>query len=416
MIISRNIIENVAKEAILVHKEDKHAESYIREQREVQLNYLYALVLFLYNLDKLKDSIFTVKNNLFYLPVYLDNSYPFDFLCQDLGLKDTFTLGGNGTYSFNETSEQVKIFLEVFERKIKQKKETIQKQNIEERFKGFYADLIFHLKKDVTSCKYLPEHYFPVKLKELPVEEAHWLNEVVAAYKNDPRYKRAKITDKKFFEKYHKTCSYFTNVLESGTDFLVFSIQFRIQNQHTLSGNLFRDFKHDFLNYRRGYKKLASIAGSIGYWELDQKSNLAFRMYFIVPDIGLDVMEWQEDIIYYWENILFDRFIKKYKLANSNLVFMANSVPLSLSYKNFKGKSIKISKKHKARIQDFCQTVVAYIVLSELYFYPYPLQLRLHAVRQIDSKVDTTKPIVITNKNKTSRVFRGHIKKENTKD
>ena len=65
------------------------------------------------------------------------------------------------------------------------------------------------------------------------------------------------------------------------------------------------------MNAIRGYRQLAQISGYMGFWDLAENNNLCFRMMFIVPDVGIEVDEWIEDISYYWENIYFNKIREK---------------------------------------------------------------------------------------------------------
>lgn len=399
------IIENIFSEIIFCQNNRIDRTEKVDISRKYELNYLYALVLFLHQIDKLKDNLFSIKNNLFELSIYTEDLYPFDFLCEDLGLERRLEVGISTVYTFHESSEQVELFLEILSEKI-----IVKEKAIEDRLFGFLKKDQFLSKSEAAHYKHLSKEFFPLKVNKLSVENGDWLNEIVAAYKSDQRNIKAKVVDKKFIQKYISYCDYFEQILSDSGEFLVFSIHFIAKNLKNYNKISLGSIKQQFLNYLRGYKRLSLIAGYMGYWELDSNNQLAFRIYFIVPNTGIEALEWQKDIIYYWENIFFRIYLNKNNLQGTNLTFNANIMDLLLSHKKFKCKSIVVSRRRKGMTKDFCQTVVAYIVLSELYFNPHQLQIWLHTLVDFDTNQDQSSIIDITSKNKISKVFRGHFK------
>ena len=403
---SRQIIKNVFSELIFSQNNRIDRTEKVDINRKYQLEYLYTLVLFLHEVDKLKDSLFSIKNNLFQLSIYIDDLYPFDFLCEDLGLERKLEVGISTVYTFHESSEQVELFLEILGKKIIEREKVV-----EDRLSGLMKKDQFLSNSEVAHYNHLSKEFFPLKRNKLSVEDTDWLNEIVAAYKSDQRNIKAKIVDKKLVQKYISYCDYFEKIISDSGESLVFSINFRAENLKNFNKISLGSIKQQFLNYLRGYKRLSLIAGYMGYWELDSNNQLAFRIYFIVPNTGIEALEWQKDIIYYWENIFFRIYLIKNNLQETNLTFNANIMDLLLSHKKFKCKSIVVSSRTKIMIKDFCQNVVAYIVLSELYFNPHQLQIWLHTLVDFDTDQDQSSIIDITSKNKISKVFRGHIKK-----
>lgn len=375
------------------------------DKRDNALNFtaLTEVLALIEIINKLKGNFFSNKNNKFYLNIFSEKLFPFDFLCTELGLQKQFEEAPN-IYEINETTEQVKVFLEILEEFLNcEKLEALEKKLLPKMQKQD-AEVLFKV-------KHLPHDFFPDKVENLAVEQAAWMNEFINAYRQDIRYIKARKQDDQIREKYQAYCDYVESVIKQNEGSFIFTMRFKVSNRNHVEGCSISEIKKQLFNKMRSYENLALISGYIGFWEVDESMNLAFRCYFIVPDNFESVEEWTDNITYYWEDILFEDLAEKYHWNRANLSFRAESLVLSQVERELNIFSLKVSKRNSRLINKIREKIVAYVVLSDFYFSPFGLQILLHAESNFNRQsVFESMQIKIDGNNKISKVFRGHIK------
>lgn len=169
------------------------------------------------------------------------------------------------------------------------------------------------------------------------------------------------------------------------------------------------------MNAIRGYRQLAQISGYMGFWGLAENNNLCFRIMFIVPDIGIEVDEWIEDISYYWENIYFNKIREKeiYQFTETDAIrFEAVELPVAWSHKKLKTRFLEVGKNNHNMKKLICEHAVSYIVLSEFYYCPFELQLYLKSIAMISEEQSEVDQALSIDRKRVYRVFRGSLSKK----
>lgn len=381
----------------------------LEQREELDLRILLELILFIRSLDKIKGHYFLVTWNKFFLPVYAYKFYPFEFFTYDFGLKNTQKLSIEGVERKGhlfESTPSIELFYDVLDLHIKNEKLVSLREKLRPTLNENNKPVEFNL---------LPASFFPSEFREMSVENVAYLNEFLDKFIGHEEFKKRKNDENKAVKKFHEYCDYFNDVMSLSAKSFIFVIEFLIHGQQKLNDDTFINLKKDFMNSIRGYRQLAQISGHMGFWDLAENNNLCFRIMFIVPDIGIEVDEWIEDISYYWENIYFNKIREKdvYKFKETDAIrFEAVQLPVACSHKKLKPLFLEVGKNNQSMKKLICEHAISYIVLSEFYYCPFELQLYLKSIATIsDEQCEVGLELRVEGK-RMFRVFRGSQSKK----
>lgn len=381
----------------------------LERRQELDLRILLELILFIRSLDKIKGQYFTVTCNKFFPPVYADKFYPFEFFTYDFGLKNTKFVNIDGEsrkVNLFESTPRVELFYDVLDLHIKNEQLASLREKLQLTLSERNKPVEFNL---------LPASFFPSKFSEISVENIAYLDEFLDKFREHEEFIKRKNDENKAVKKFHEYCQYFNDVMSLGSKSFIFTIEFIVHGKQKLIDDTYINLKKDFMNSIRGYRQLAQISGYMGFWDLTENSDLCFRMMFIVPDIGIEVDEWIEDIIYYWENIYFNKIREKeiYKFKGTDAIrFEAVQLPVAWSHKKLKPQFLEVGKNNQSMKKLICEHAISYIVLSEFYYCPFELQLYLNDIALISEEQSRVDSEVQVKGKRMYRVFRGSLSKK----
>ncbi|GEM_PF-1600347 len=382
---------------------------FLKRRDELDLRILLELILFIRSLDKIKGQYFLVTWNRFYPPTYAYKFYPFEFFTYDFGLKNTQKLSIEGMERKGhlfESTPRIELFYDVLDLHIKNEKLVWLREQLRPTLKEKSKPVEFNL---------LPGNFFPSNFSEMTVENVAYMNKFLEKFRGHEEFTKRKNDENKAVKKFHKYCQYFDDVMSLSTKSFIFAIEFLMHGQQKLYDDTFINLKKDFMNAIRGYRQLAQISGYMGFWDLAENNNLCFRMMFIVPDIGIEVDEWIEDISYYWENIYFNKIREKeiYQFTETDAIrFEAVELPVAWSHKKLKTRFLEVGKNNHNMKKLICEHAVSYIVLSEFYYCPFELQLYLKSIAMISEEQSEVDQALSIERKRVYRVFRGSLSKK----
>lgn len=387
---------------------DLNRSGFLKHRDELNLGILLELILFIRSLDKMKGHYFLITWNKFYFPVSAYKFYPFKFLSNDLGLKNTRRMHiDNAEYKVNlfESTSRVELYYEVLDLHIKNEKLVMLHEQLRPTLNE---------RSKPTQFNVLPANFFPDVFSDMSVENIAYMDEFLEKFRNHEEFIKRKNEENKAVKKFHEYCQYFNNVMNLNARSFIFTIEFLIHGQQKLYDDSFINLKKDFMNAMRGYRQLAQISGYLGFWDLAEDNKLCFRMMFIVPDIGIEAEEWIEDICYYWENVYFDKIReeKKYQFTGTDAIrFEAVELPVAWSHKKLISHFLAVGKNNQNMKRLICEHAVAYIVLSEFFYCPFELQLYLKSIKMISEEQSEVDQVLRLEGKRMYRVFRGSLPK-----
>ena len=402
---SDKIIKNIFKNLDI----DLDRIGFLKRRDELDLRILLELILFIRSLDKIRGQYFLVTWNKLYPPTYAYKFYPFEFLTYDFGLKNTRKLHIDSVerkVNVFESTPRVELYYDVLDLHIKNEKLVRLREKLRPTLNEKNKPVEFNL---------LPASFFPSEFSEMSVENITYLNEFLEKFRGHEEFTKRKNDENKAIKKFHEYCKYFNDVMSLSAKNFIFVIEFLVHGQQKLINDTFINLKKDFMNSIRGYRQLAQISGHMGFWDLAENNNLCFRIMFIVPDIGIEVDEWIEDISYYWENIYFNKIREKdvYKFKETDAIrFEAVQLPVAWSHKKLKPLFLEVGKNNQSMKKLICEHAISYIVLSEFYYCPFELQLYLKSIATIsDEQCEVGLELRVEGK-RMFRVFRGSQSKK----
>ena len=401
--------DKIIKNVFINLQQDLTRNGLIERRQELDLRILLELILFIRSLDKIKGQYFKVTWNKFYPPIYADKFYPFEFFTYDFGLKNTKFVNIDGEsrkVNLFESTPRVELFYDVLDLHIKNE----QLVSLREKLQP-----ILNERNKPIDLSLLPASFFPSKFSEISVESVAYLDEFLDMFREHEEFTKRKNDENKAVKKFHEYCDYFNDAMSLSTKSFIFAIEFLVHGQQKLIDDTYINLKKDFMNSIRGYRQLAQISGYMGFWDLADNNNLCFRIMFIVPDIGIEVDEWIEDIIYYWEDIYFNRIREKdvYKFKGTDAIrFEAVQLPVAWSHKKLKPRFLEVGKNNLSMKKLICEHAISYIVLSEFYYCPFELQLYLKAIAVISEEQSKVESGLRINGKRMYRVFRGSLSKK----
>ncbi|MCU4588719.1 hypothetical protein KTJ20_08110 [Acinetobacter ursingii] len=403
IVFSDKIIKNVFENL----ESDLYRNGFLVRRDEFDLRILLELILFIRSLDKIKGDYFCKTYNKFHFPIYAFKFYPFEFFTHDIGLMQTHQVkieGENRKVKIFESTANVELFYRLLGESLKN-----------ERLEASHEKLNLTLKhrKEQVETYTLSAHFFTAKLEDMPVQDLWDLNEFLKQFKAHEAYAKGKNDENKAIKKFRDYCDYFDAVVNLNKKSFVFNIEFLIQGQNKLNDHTFTTFKREFMNAMRGFRQLSQISGYMGFWDLDHQNGLCFRILFCVPDLGIEVAEWVEDIIYYWENIYFSKVSKEYGFNQYDAIrFDAQVIPIAVSDKKLNNHFLSVTKHNKSLKKLICEHAISYIVLSEFYYCPVELQLYLKSVALILAEQSEQEIEEETAVKRMFKVFRGSVSKK----
>jgi uncharacterized protein YktA (UPF0223 family) len=399
--IIKNIFHNISI--------DLNRSGFLKHRDELNLRILLELILFIRSLDKIKGHYFLITWNKFYFPVYAHKFYPFKFLSNDLGLKNTYRVhidNAEDKVNLFESTPRVELYYEVLDLHIKNEKLV----RLHEQLRPTLNE-----RSKPPQFNVLPANFFPDVFSDMSVENIAYMNEFLEKFRNHKEFIKRKNDENKAVKKFHEYCQYFNDVMSLSARSFIFTIEFLIHGQQKLYDDTFINLKKDFMNAMRGYRQLAQISGYMGFWDLAEENNLCFRMMFIVPDIGIEAEEWIEDISYYWENIYFSKIRDKdiYQFKGTDAIrFETVQLPVAWSDKKLNSRFLEVGKNNQNMKKLICEHAISYIVLSEFYYCPFELQLYLKAIAMISEEQSRGDPEMQAKGKRIYRVFRGSLSKK----
>lgn len=402
---SDKIIKNVFNNLSI----DLDRSSFLKHRDELDLSILLELILFIRSLDKIKGHYFLITWDKFYFPVYAHKFYPFEFLSNDFGLKNTRSVHiDNVEHKVNlfESTPRVELFYEVLDLHIKNEELVRLREQLRPTLNERSKPVQFNV---------LPANFFPKEFRDMSVENIAYMNEFLEKFRKHEEFIQRKNDENKAVKKFHEYCQYFNDVMELSAKSFIFTIEFLIHGQQKLNDETFINLKKDFMNAIRGYRQLAQISGYMGFWDLTENNKLCFRMMFIVPDIGIEAEEWIEDISYYWENIYFDKIRDKeiYQFTDLDAIrFESVQLPVAWSHKKLKPLFLEVGKNNHNMKKLICEHAVSYIVLSEFYYCPFELQLYLKSITMNSEEQAEMEQVLRVEGKRIYRVFRGSLSKK----
>lgn len=388
---------------------DLNRSSFLIHRDELDLSVLLELILFIRSLDKIKGHYFLITWNKFYFPVYAHKFYPFKFLSNDFGLKNTRRVYiDNAEHKVNlfESTPRVELFYEVLDLHIKNEKLVRLREQLGPTLNERSKPVQFNV---------LPANFFPEEFRDMSVENIAYMNEFLEKFRKHEKFIQRKNDENKAVKKFHEYCQYFNDVMELSAKSFIFTIEFLIHGQQKLYDDTLINLKKGFMNAIRGYRQLAQISGYMGFWDLAENNKLCFRIMFVVPDIGIEAEEWIDDICYYWENIYFDKIRGKeiYQFTDLDAIrFEAVELPVAWSHKKLKTRFLEVGKNNHNLKKLICEHAVSYLVLSEFYYCPFELQLYLKTISKIaEDQFELGHELEVKRK-RMYRVFRGSLSKK----
>ena len=402
---SDKIIKNIFKNLNI----DLDRSGFLKRRDELDLRILLELILFIRSLDKIKGHYFLVTWNKLYPPTYAYKFYPFEFLTYDFGLKNTRKLHIDSVerkVNVFESTPRVEMYYDVLDLHIKNENLVKLREQLRPSLNERTKPVEFNV---------LPANFFPSTFSDMTVENISYMNEFLEKFRGHEEFIKRKNDENKAVKKFHKYCQYFDDVMSLSTKSFIFAIEFLMHGQQKLYDDTFINLKKDFMNAIRGYRQLAQISGYMGFWDLAENNNLCFRMMFIVPDIGIEVDEWIEDISYYWENIYFNKIREKeiYQFTETDAIrFEAVELPVAWSHKKLKTRFLEVGKNNHNMKKLICEHAVSYIVLSEFYYCPFELQLYLKSIAMISEEQSEVDQALSIERKRVYRVFRGSLSKK----
>ncbi|SDY42370.1 hypothetical protein [Acinetobacter kyonggiensis] len=382
---------------------------FLKRRDKLDLRILLELILFIRSLDKIRGKYFLVTWNKFYFPVYAYKFYPFEFFTYDFGLKDTHEViiyGVNRKVNCFESTPRVELYYDVLDLHIKNEKLVSLREQLRPTLNEKNKPVEFNV---------LDANFFPSKFSEMSVENIAYLNEFLEKFRGHEEFTKRKNDENKAIKKFHEYCEYFNDVTSVSAKSFIFVIEFLIHGQQKLIDDTFINLKKDFMNSIRGYRQLAQISGYMGFWNLAENNNLCFRIMFIVPDIGIEVDEWIEDISYYWENIYFNKIREKvaYQFTGTDAIrFEAVQLSVARSHKKLNPLFLGVGKNNQSMKKLICEHAISYIVLSEFYYCPFELQLYLKFIAIISEEQSEVGSELRVGGKRMFRVFRGSQSKK----
>lgn len=399
------IIKNIFKNL----NSDLDRSGFLKRRDELDLIILLELILFIRSLDKIKGPYFSVTWNKFFFPVYAYKFYPFEFFTYDFGLKNMQKLSIEGVERKGhlfESTPRIELFYDVLDLHIKNEKLVWLREQLRPTLNEKSKPVEFNL---------LPGNFFPSNFSEMTVENVAYMNKFLEKFRGHEEFTKRKNDENKAVKKFHEYCQYFNDVMSLSSKSFIFVIEFLVHGQQKLNDDTFINLKKDFMNSIRGYRQLAQISGHMGFWDLAENNNLCFRIMFIVPDIGIEVEEWIEDICYYWENIYFNKIREKdvYQFTGTDAIrFEAVQLPVAWSHKKLKPLFLEVGKNNQIMKKLICEHAISYIVLSEFYYCPFELQLYLKSIAIISEEQSGVGLELRVEGKRMFRVFRGSQSKK----
>lgn len=402
---SDKIIKNIFKNLDM----ELDRNGFLKRREELDLRILLELILFIRSLDKIKGPYFLVTWNKYYFPTYAYKFFPFEFLTYDFGLKNTHKVNIEGVdrkVNLFESTPRVELFYEVLDLHIKNEKLVRLREQLGPTLNERSKPVQFNV---------LPANFIPAKLDDISVENIAYLNEFLEKFRGHEKFTKRKNDENKVVKKFHEYCQYFDDVMKLNAKSFIFVVEFLVHGQQKLNDDTFINLKKDFMNSIRGYRQLAQISGHMGFWDLAEDNALCFRVMFIVPDIGIEVEEWIEDICYYWENIYFNKIREKeaYQFKETDAIrFESAQLPVAWSNKKLKPLFLEVGKNNQNMKKLICEHAISYIVLSEFYYCPFELQLYLKTISQIAEDQSELGQELEVKRKRMYRVFRGSLSKK----
>lgn len=399
------IIKNIFKNLEI----ELDRNGFLKRREELDLRILLELILFIRSLDKIKGEYFLVTWNKYYFPTYAYKFFPFEFLTYDFGLKNTHDVTIEGVerkVNLFESTPRVELYYDVLDLHIK----TERLVKLHEQLRPTLNE-----KNKPAGFNVLPANFIPEKLSDISVENIAYLNEFLEKFRGHEEFTKRKNDENKAVKKFHEYCQYFDDVIKLNSKSYVFSIEFLIHGQQKLYDDTFINLKKDFMNSIRGFRQLAQISGYMGFWDLAENNKLCFRIMFVVPDIGIEVDEWIEDICYYWENIYFNKIREKeiYKFIGTDAIrFETIELPISWSHKKLKNRYLEVGKNNQNIKKIISEHAISYIVLSEFFYCPFELQLYLKSIMMISEEQSEVDQELRVEGKRMFRVFRGSLSKK----